>query len=630
LLWFVSVDSSRASELCMTNESVPAGVFTAAHVQAVLADVDAHPTLIKITGASQQFDSMRAAVERVPLRAGCLSSFTFEPIVPALRLQALRAGIGLDMYVGPFGQVEQELINPSSELAAFKPDVVFVAVRLQDVCPAIYEAFNSLTGGAAAALVDDWTARLHRALLAFRQRSKAHILIQNYDQPTTPALGLAEQSAAVSQAAVIGRANAALCRLAESLENVRLMDYDALVARYGRLHWEDPRTAFYARIPVAPAHYWHLAGFCVRHLRPLYGLSKKVLVLDADNTLWGGVVGDVGPDGIALGHDYPGNAFVAFQIRVLDLHNRGIVLAIASKNQPGSVEEVFAKHPQMVLKAEHFAAMRIDWEPKPDNLRRIAADLNLGVDSFVFLDDSAVECELMRTALPEVLTVQLPDDPAHYAGIIESLDCFDQWSISEEDRARGKLYRAEAGRRELQAGSVDMPSFYRQLQMRMTLYVDHPPHAARAAQMTVRTNQFNMHTVRCSEDDIRRFMGADDSHVYTLDLKDRFGDNGIVGLAIVRHDSAEWVLHMFLMSCRVLGRTVEQAFLAWIAQQAVAAGATRLKAELVQTAKNKPFADFYKGRGLVEGDQAGDVQHWIWDLSAADTTVPGWLELNVM
>jgi FkbH-like protein len=342
------------------------------------------------------------------------------------------------------------------------------------------------------------------------------------------------------------------------------------------------------------------------------------------------VVGDVGVDGIALGHDYPGNAYVAFQKRILDLYNRGVILALASKNQPGVVEEVLARHPEMVLRAEHFAAMKINWEPKPNNLRQMAAELNLGLDSFVFIDDSAVECELMRASLPEVLSVNLPQDPALYPGVIESLDCFDQWTVSEEDRTRGRLYKAEAGRRELQAAAVDMPTFYRRLEMKVSLYVNHLPHVARAAQMTARTNQFNMHSIRCSEDDIRRFMTSPEWSVFTLALADRFGDNGIVGLAAVRRDPAEWLVHLFLMSCRVLGRTVEQAFVGWIAERAKAAGVRRLKAEMAPTSKNKPFANFYKDRGFVEEGQAGGVQQWVWDLPGADTALPDWLHVSVV
>jgi FkbH-like protein len=283
----------------------------------------------------------------------------------------------------------------------------------------------------------------------------------------------------------------------------------------------------------------------------------------------------------------------------------------------------------MVLRAEHFAAMRVNWDPKPENVRRMALDLNLGIDSFVFVDDSAVECELMRAALPPVQTVCLPSDAAGFAGVIESLDCFDQWAISAEDRQRGAIYRAQAERSELQATVVDMPTFYRQLQMKMTLFVDHAPHVARASQMTNRTNQFNMHTIRCSEDDIRRFMADDDNQVVTLALADRFGDNGVVGLAVVRRGPDEWILHMLLMSCRVLGRTVEEAFVGWIAGQARAAGASRLVGEFVPTAKNRPFAAFFKDRGLVEAEPDGKILKWTWALCDADTAPPDWIEISV-
>ncbi|MFQ5430721.1 MAG: HAD-IIIC family phosphatase [Phycisphaerae bacterium] len=597
--------------------------------QAVLDRVHQTPTLVNIAGAAAQINALRASLARVTARVACLSSFTFDPLKPALELQALRAGLAIDTYVAPFGRYEQELIDPASGLSGFAPDVVLMAVRLQETCGALYEAFNSLNREQAEKLVDDWLARLAAALQTFRSRSDAYFLVQNYDLPAAAALGIADGQAEPSQAAIIRRANDGLAELAASLGNAFVMDYDALVAREGRRHWSDPRTAFYARIPVAPEHYWALTGFYVRHLRPLFGLSKKVLVLDADNTLWGGVVGDAGLHGIALGQDYPGNAFVAFQKRVLDLYHRGVVLALASKNEPGSVEEVLERHPDMVLRAEHFAAMQINWDPKPDNVRRIAADLNLGLDSFLFLDDSPVECEMMRTALPQVATILLPDDPAAYASVVESLDCFDQWKLSAEDRRRGALYKAEAGRRAFQRETVDMPTFYHRLEMRMTLFVDNPAHVVRAAQMTRRTNQFNMHTIRCTEDDIRRFMDADDCEVVTLALRDRFGDNGVVGLAILRRAEAEWILHMFLMSCRVLGRTVEQTFIRWIAGRARDAGARRLVAEFVPTSKNKPFAGFYQDCGFHRSDSSGEAQRWTWELEAAETAPPDWMQITL-
>lgn len=603
--------------------------LTAGGAAALLAQLDAEPSLLNLAKAAKRLPELSAALGGLPLKIACVSSFTFEPIMPVFALQAVRAGFSIESFIAPYGQFEQMLINPASSLHNFGPDVVFLALRLQDMCPDLYERFNAMPAADADEQVEGLLARIETALQSFRTRSNAKLLIQNFDLPAFFALGIAEQTFPASQSKFMARANEGLISIAAQLGNAHVMDYDALVARHGRAKWADARTAFFARIPVAPEHYWHLAGFYVRHLRPLYGLSKKVLVLDADNTLWGGVAGDVGMHGIALGHDYPGNAFIAFQKRVLDLYHRGVVLCIASKNEPGIVQEIFAGHPDMVLRAEHIAAMRVNWQPKPENLRQMAADLNLGIDSFVFIDDSAVECELMRTALPEVLTVHLPTEPALYPGIIESLDCFDQWAISDEDRKRGQLYKAEAGRKTLRSEVVDMPTFYRRLEMKATIFVNHAAHVARAAQMTNRTNQFNMHTIRCSEDDIRSFMDGADSRVYTLSLADRFGENGVIGLAVVRTGAEAWTIHILLMSCRVLGRTVEQAFVGWIAGQAAAAGAKQLIGELVPTAKNKPFSTFYADRGFSRIGPQGDIQRWEWPLCDADTAAPDWLDITV-
>ncbi len=612
----------------MKSPATPGDRIDPARAAALLDQVHRQPTIVQMAQAARALSPHLRALAQVPLRVACLSSFTFDPLKPALELQGLRAGFAFELYLAPYGQFDRELIDPTSGTGTFKPDVVLLAVRLQDVFPAIYDAFNSLSATDAARLVEDWSARLCSALASFRRHYAAHVLIQNYELPASPSLGIADRGAANSQGALIGKANDALRETAASIENVYVMDYDALVARHGRNRWQDRRMAMYARIPVAAEHYWSLAGFYVQHLRPLHGLSKKVLVLDADNTLWGGVVGDVGTEGIALGPDYPGNAYLAFQRRVLELYHRGVVLAIASKNEPGSVEEVLDKHPEMILRRKHFASMRINWRPKPENLQEIAAELNLGLDSFVFIDDSPVECELVRAALPQVLTVPLPSEPAEYAAVIEALDCFEQWTVSAEDRQRGELYQAEAGRRSLQATAVDMPTFYRQLEMEMTLSVNSAGQIARAAQMTSRTNQFNMHTIRCSEDDIRRFMNSGDHLVVTLALNDRFGDHGTVGLAVVKQDREEWTLHLFLMSCRILGRTVEEAFVNWIGERAAASGAKRLAAEFEPTAKNKPFAGFFSACGFTEGPAAGSVQRWIKAVKSTGS-LPDWLKITV-
>lgn len=595
----------------------------------LLQTLSDEPTLVRINQTARHLAELRRRLGRVSLRLGCLSSFTFDPLRYAIELQGVRAGFSVESYIAPYGRFEQVLIDPASPLGAFDANAALLAVRLQDVCPPIYSRFNALTAGEARSLIDGWFTRLESALRTFRGRSKAIVLIQNYDLPAAPAQGIADAGLAHSQTGLIRDANQRLRELAANIPNIYVMDYDGLVARAGRETWSDERTRLFARIPVASRHYWRLAGFYVKHLTPLFGLSKKVLVLDADHTLWGGVVGDVGVHGLQLGQDFPGNAYVEFQQKVLDLYHRGIVLAIASKNEPGAVEQALADHPEMVLRANHFAAMRVNWNPKPQSLQEIAAELNLGLDSFVFMDDSPVECELMRKALPQVLTIQMPKDPAGYPAVIDRLECFEQWTISEEDRQRGALYRAEGERKQLQSAVVDMPTFYRQLEMRMTLHVNHVPHVARASQMTNRTNQFNMHTVRCSEDDIRQTM-ADGRHmVVTVALSDRFGDNGIIGMAIVQKGTDEWRIPQFLMSCRVLGRTVEQSLLRWIAARAKDEGATRLVAEYVATAKNKPFGGFFGQCGLRRAGATGDIELWELGLEEPLEALPDWINLTV-
>lgn len=600
----------------------------APHVASALSEIDRNPTMVAIANAARIWLPTARESSAIRLRVACIASYTVEPIRPSLQLQALRAGIALELLVPPFRQGLRALIDPHSELAEFSPDFVIVALRPADDCPPLFDSYNSLSPKEAMGMADDWLNSLGAALAAFRARQKACILIQNCEQPSWLAQGISDGASSHSQLAVVDRINARLFEMAGEIGNAYVMDYDSLVATHGRRNWTDPRLALVARMPIAPAYHWAFAGFLIRHIRPLVGLSKKVLVVDADNTLWGGVIGDVGIEGIALGPDFPGNAFVLFQKRLLDLHHRGIVLCIASKNEPGIVEEAIARHPNMVLRTQHFASIKANWSDKPGNLRKIAEELNLGLDSFVFMDDSPVECALMREALPAVMTVPLGEDAAHHAATLEGLDCFEQWTITEEDRQRGALYAAEAGRRSAAAAAVDMPSFYRQLDMRLSISMDDAMQVSRIAQLTQRTNQFNMNAIRCTDADIRRYRESPDYHVLAARLVDRFGDNGIIGAALVERSGEEWRLPVFLMSCRVLGRTVEQCFLKWIGALARDAGAARLIAWFKPTVKNQPFAGFYQDSGMRQADNDKDVQRWIWDLDRADLAMPDWMTLE--
>ncbi|MCB9857920.1 MAG: HAD-IIIC family phosphatase [Phycisphaerales bacterium] len=610
----------------MTDPIVQRGIAHA-EAMATLDRVCAEPTVIHLVSAYRRFDELAAAIPHAALKMACLSTFTAEPLTPAIRLASLRAGIRTDIWTAPFGQVVPTLIDADKGLGRFAPDVVLVAARLADVVPDLYDGLLN-NEAPTAQKVADYLDQLSAGIAAFRQRSQATLLIQDFERPCFLVAGLNETDSAGSQIDIWQSANRRLQDVATVSGNCYVMGYDALVAHHGSASWIDPRTELYGRIPIAAKHYWDYGQFVVRYLRPLAGKTRKVIILDADNTLWGGILGDDGIDGIKLGSDFPGSAFVRFQRRLLALQQRGIILCIASKNEPGSVENVVNSHPEMVLRPDHIACMRVSWSPKPDAVRDIAETLNLSPDSFVFIDDSPVECAMMRETLPEVMTIQLPDDPARYADVIASLEGFDQFTLSEEDKQRGAMYKAEADRKQLASAAVDLPSFYRGLKMRLSIGINDERFVARAAQMTQRTNQFNMHTIRCSEDDIRAQMRAADSEVLTLSLSDRFGDSGVVGLAVVEKSANRWLLHMLLMSCRVLGRTVESAFVAWISKRALDAGAVELRGVFVPTVKNAPFADFYHRCGFEPTTTDTDAVLWVLKLISADTTIPDWFDIE--
>lgn len=600
-----------------------------AQTAATLADGAA---TLQVAKALRAFDALDAAAAGLnPLKIAVAASFTFEPLIKPLAARGYFDRFRLNIYNGPYGQHVQELMNPASGLARHDADALLVAVRLEDACPDLYERFAALSASRIASITASWKAEFESALLGFRQRSKARVLCTNYCLPAFPSLGLADVSSNPSQIGTILELNAWLSDLATRVGNMHVIDIDGVAARCGRERWTDPRMRLLARVPIAAEFHWEFASAIVRVLRAVSGASKKVLALDADNTLWGGVLGDVGRDGVQLGHDYPGNAYVAFQRRALELFHRGVVLVVASKNERANVLDVFENHAEMVLRPEHIAHFAVNWEPKPENLRRAAAALNLGLDSFVFVDDHPVECAMMRELAPEVLTIQLPEDPALHERALARLDCFDQLTLSEEDRRRGAMYREEAARAELRASVPDLESFYRSLDMTLQLARNDPGQLARIAQLTQRTNQFNMTTIRRTESDVAVLMERGDADVVTMRLTDRFGDNGIVGLAIVERRGDEHVFDSFMMSCRVLGRTVEQTFMGWLGRAAQAAGAKRLVGRYIRTKKNEPFGRFFESWGMVrDGSEADGAERWVFLLrpDSPQLALPDWMRIE--
>ncbi len=409
-------------------------------------------------------------------------------------------------------------------------------------------------------------------------------------------------------------------------------DTAALAAQAGFRNWFDARLWYLARCRLSREAMKALAQSTVSLLRGWMGLTRKCVVLDLDNTLWGGVIGEDGIEGIALGEEGIGLAFAEFQDELLNLTRKGIVLAICSKNNEEDALAVFRRHPSMRLKEAHFAAWRINWRDKAANIRDLAAELNLGLESFVFIDDNPAERSLVRAELPEVLVPEWPQDPASFKSTLLDLAAIHllRVSITEEDRARTSMYRAEGERRNLlESSGGSLERYYHSLEMTARIGLADSFTIPRIAQLTQKTNQFNLTTRRYSEAQILLLSEAPDTLVLWLGLSDRFADNGIVGVIILRQVSAgEWSIDTLLLSCRVIGRTVENAFLGVACGMLTAHGAEYLTGEYHPTRKNAVTTNLYRDLGFHLVGEQGGVTRWSLVLRECPVAIPEWIKIE--
>ncbi len=557
-------------------------------------------------------------------RVAFLRSFTIEPLLPTLEAAAALSGIDVETWVGGYSTYAQELLEPGGKLDEFRPDTVVVAVQGRDAVPEIWDRFGEIDAREVDRLVEHWSADLAHWIRAFRSRSNAHVIVHDFELPPSPAWGLLDGGREPGQAETIRRMNRDLRRLAHEGVGIHVLDYDGLVARHGREAWHDEAKWLTMRMPIASAHHRHLVDEWLRFLCPIAGRICKVVVTDLDDTLWGGVLGEEGSAGIKLGVEYPGAAYRAVQRALLDLRRRGILLAICSKNEPAEVRETLASHPEMLLRPEHFSASQIGWDDKATGLRKIAEELNLGIDSLAFVDDNPAERAWVRSELPEVTVLELPRDPIRYAAAIRSHPAFERLTLSEEDQNRSDLYAADRSRAAAAREAASPRDFLESLRMEAEVALVDAATRGRVAQLTQKTNQFNLTTRRYSEQEVASLEADPAVRVIWMRLWDRFGDHGVVGVAITRRDGLDCEIDTLLLSCRVIGRTADSALLSVAADLARRDGAARITGWFVPTKRNTPAADFYASHGFERLEVRGDATRWACDLSNPALGMPQW------
>jgi FkbH-like protein len=560
-----------------------------------------------------------------PCRIAFLRSFTIEPVLPLLKASAVLYGLEATTWIAPFNAYVQEILRPDSDLYRFEPSVIVLAIQTCDLLPDIWSRFADLSNSDVDAILAAALDDLRSWISGIRTNSQASLIIHNMELPAWSSQGVLDCQDHGGQIFAIKKFNADIQTLASEATGVYLLDYDGLTARFGRDRWHDEHKWLTVRMPIAADALHFMADEYVRFLLPLMGCTCKALVVDLDNTLWGGVVGEDGVHGIRIGAEYPGAAYQQLQRAILDLYQRGIILAICSKNNLEDAVEVFDTREEMILKKHHFAAMRINWQDKAQNLREIAAELNIGLESLAFLDDNPAERQRIQTELPEVTVLDITNNPMQYTAILRRCPVLERLSLSAEDRERGRYYSAQRQRQDLQESTGTVEGYLRSLQMEAQFELVTPANISRIAQLTQKTNQFNLTTRRYSEQQILEIANCAGWDVVGLAIRDRFGDNGLVGVAVLCRKGEMCEIDTLLLSCRVIGRTVESALLAYLADTAIRSGAKRLCGWFFPTKKNAPAQRFYPDHGFncIAENENGAL--WELDLIAKTIQSPAWI-----
>lgn len=553
------------------------------------------------------------------VRLAVLASSTVDQLLPAIRVAGLRRRLLIEVHAGAYGQHRQEVLDPASALHRFGPQVLLFSISAR-------EAIAGVPVAAASGEADEGLARFVEELRLLwrkaRETLKATVIQQTFLDVTDPLFGSYDRLVAAAPSRLVARLNDLVSQAAAS-EGVLLLDVARASQSDGIGAWFDAGRWMQAKMEIAPQAAPLYGDMVARIVAAQRGLSKRCLVLDLDNTLWGGVIGDDGLEGIVLGEgNAVGEAHLALQRYALQLKARGVILAVCSKNDAAVAEGAFRDHPEMLLKRGDFAAFVANWEDKAANLAAVAKQLNIGLDSLVFVDDNPAERARVREALPVVAVPELPEDATYYVRCIANAGYFEAVSFTADDRQRAAQYAANAEREAMLGASESMDEFLRGLGMSVAFGPVRPVDLSRVTQLINKTNQFNPTTRRYSAEEMEAIAASSESISLRFRLLDKFGDNGLISVLILRPDTAEpdvMEIDTWVMSCRVFGRELEFEAMNIAVEAARGRGVRSFRASYIPTKKNGVISDLYPRLGFTRADGPARADGAIqWRLNLSD------------
>ena len=537
-----------------------------------------------------------------PVKIALLADSASQFINIAIKGYGAEMGLNLEMYEAGYNQIEQQVYNPASELYTFEPACVVIIQSTEHLLHSFYNQDNRVD------FADCVIAKTGDLYIKLTQHLKAQIIINTYVEINDQIFGSYAAKTQTSFLYQLRKINLGLMGLAGANTSLHIADLASISAVKGYENTFDTKMYINADMVFGIDFLPYIGHNICQIIASSLGKSKKCLILDLDNTLWGGIIGDDGPENILIGSPGIGKAFTQLQLWCRELKNRGILLAICSKNTLEIAQEPFISHPDMVLKLEDISIFVANWENKADNIRHIQQALNIGMDSMVFLDDNPFEREMVKSAIPELTVPSLPEDPADFMLYLRSLNLFETVTFTEDDKARTGQYRQQAQRTRQQNSFADEADYLASLRMRSQVSRINKFTSPRVAQLTLRSNQFNLRTVRYTEADIAGISSSNDYYTFTFTLEDKFGDNGLTAIVILKKiDKRSLFVDTWIMSCRILKRGMEAFILNCIVQTARTHGFDKIIGEYLPTQKNGIVKDHYQNLGFT---QNGDV----WEL----------------